>query len=318
MPKNVEHVKLSTISTFDRHRRQEWLEVRRRHIGASEVGALFHVDPYKTALRLWAEKRGEIPAEDADNAAMRRGRILEPAVAEALEEAHPEWEIVKAWDFYSMHRVALGCTPDFYGWLNRQAVSQPERFLIQAKTTTQDAWDERWTPSPPANYLLQAQAEMHVTGIHRALLAVLVLDGREFPIFEYWFDYDPEIGEAIEAQVTKFWRMVEEGREPSLKAAQDGATLAAMFPESDGQTLALHGDGDFVATCRAYKEAGRKIKALEEEKTALGCKLMDRLRNHGRAEAQDFKVNWTTVAGGQRVQNVKPHRRLTVNERKVR
>lgn len=248
---------------------------------------------------------------------MRRGRLFEPAVAEALREAHPDWAILPARQYVELTDLRLGATPDFFGWhsqLSFDAGAEP--FLIQAKTVIPEVWEEAWTPSPPAHYLFQVQAEMLVTGLRKAFLVPMVLDGREFPIFEYEFAYDAEIGASIEAQVSKFWEMVADGREPSLKAEQDGATLARMFPDSDGNTLALHGDADFVATCRAYKDTGRQIKALEEEKQALATKIMNKLRNHGKAEAQDFKVNWTTVAGGQRVQNVKPHRRLTVNERK--
>jgi len=303
-----------TVNVTDR---ENWLQLRRRNVGASNIGALFHADPHKTALRLWAEKRGELPVDEADSAAMRRGRILEPAVAEALREAHPDWVIVPARQYVELADLRLGATPDFYGWHSQASYDAGDApFLIQAKTVISEVWEEAWTPSPPAHYLLQVQAEMLVTGLRKAMLVPMVLDGREFPIFEYEFTYDVEIGDAIEAQVTKFWKQVADGREPSIKAAQDGATLARMFPEGDGQVLALHGDGDFVAACRAYRDAQAQIKALEEAKTALACKLMDKLRNHGKAEAQDFKVHWTTIAGGQRVQNVKPHRRLVVNEKR--
>lgn len=299
--------------------RASWLDMRKRNVGASDIGALFHTDPHKTALRLWAEKRGELPPDQADNAALRRGRILEPAVAAALQEAHPEWAIMPARQYVELTDLRLGATPDFFGWESWDSHSAGhEPFLIQAKTVIPEVWESDWTPSPPAHYLLQVQAELHVTGLRRGYLVPMVLDGREFPIFEYPFDYDAEIGDSIEIAVTKFWKMVADGREPSIKAEQDGATLAAMFPDSDGQVLALHGDYDFVSTCRAYKDASAQIKHLQEAKDSLACKIMDKLRNHGKAEAQDFKVNWTTVPGGQRVQNVRAHRRLTVNERKAK
>jgi len=297
--------------------REDWLRMRQRNIGASDVGALFHADPHKTALRIWGEKRGELAIDDADSAALRRGRILEPAVAEALREAHPDWVILPGRQYVELTSLRLGATPDFYAWHSAEshAVGEPP-FLIQTKTVIPEVWESDWTPSPPAHYLLQIQAEMLVTGIPSAMLVPMVLDGREFPIYEYSFTRDSELGDSIASQVTKFWKMVADGREPSIKAAQDGATLAKMFPEGDGHVLALHGDGDFVETCRAYRDAQAQIKTLQEAKEALGCKLMNKLRNHGKAEAQDFKVHWTTIAGGQRVQNVKPHRRLVVNERK--
>ena len=36
----------------------EWRALRRDHVGASEVGALLGLDPWRSAKRLWAEKRG--------------------------------------------------------------------------------------------------------------------------------------------------------------------------------------------------------------------------------------------------------------------
>jgi putative phage-type endonuclease len=304
-----------TVNISDRN---AWLQMRRRNVGASDVGALFHANPHKTALRLWAEKRGALPPDEEDNQAMRRGRILEPAVAEALRDAHPDWVIVAARQYVELTNPRLGCTPDFYAWPSREACDAGrDMFLIQAKTVLADVYEDEWTPAPPAHYLLQIQAEMLITGIRRACLAPLVLDGNAFPVFEYHFDYDSELGDQIEAGAAKFWACVEEGREPKLKHVQDGATLGALFPIGEPEpVLALHGDEGFVRDCRAYKAVSAQITALQEQKDALACRVMDKLRNHSKAEAQDFRVSWTTIAGGQRVQNVKPHRRLTINQRK--
>ena len=78
--------------------------------------------------------------------------------------------------------------------------------------------------------------------------------------------------------------------------------------------LALHGDADFVEACAAYKAAAADIKAAEERKTAAACRLMGKLRNHAKAEGQDYRVNWTTVPEVSVAAHVKKaHRRLSVN-----
>jgi putative phage-type endonuclease len=290
--------------------RASWLDLRRSNIGASDAAALFHAHPYKTALQLWAQQRGELPAEDqADNDALRRGRILEPAVAAGLREAHPEWRIEPAGEYFVMQDARLGATPDFYGF------ADDKRFLIQVKTVLEDIYEADWTPSPPAHFLIQCQAEMLVTQIPRCVLAVMVLDGRKFPIHEYSFGFDPDFADELEGAAAKFWYAVDSGKEPAVKHGQDNATLAQLYP--DGQTepvLALHGDNDFVDACYAYKAAAQRVKEADAQKDAAAGRIMAKLREHAKAEARDFRISWPTIPAMRVVQNRKAHRRLTVNK----
>lgn len=302
--------------------RASWLEMRRRNIGASDAAALFHAHPYKTALQLWAEQRGTLPAEDqADNDALRRGRILEPAVAAGLREAHPGWIIEAPGEYVELTGARLGATPDFYAWPGTAAYHvldenpKSERFLVQVKTVIEDAYEADWTPSPPAHFLIQCQAEMLVTGARKCLLAVMVLDGRRFPIHEYTFDFDEEFGAELEAAASKFWAAVDSGKEPAIKHGQDGATLAQLYPQGHSEpVLALHGDNDFVDACEAYKAAAKRVKDAEAEKDSAATRIMAKMREHAKAEARDFKVSWPTIPAMQVVQNRKAHRRLTVNK----
>jgi predicted phage-related endonuclease len=301
------------IYDIENRSRSAWLDLRRGNIGASDAAALFHAHPYKTALQLWAQQRGTLPDEDqADNDALRRGRILEPAVAAGLRETHPDWDVKPAGEYFVLRDYRLGATPDFYGWKDL-ANRDGKRFLIQVKTVLEDIYEADWTPSPPAHFLIQCQAEMLVTGIPRCILAVMVLDGRKFPIHEYAFDFDPEFAGELEAAAVKFWSAVDSGREPAIKHGQDGATLAQLYPQGHAEpVLALHGDNDFVDACHAYKAAAQRVKNAEAEKDAAATRIMAKLRSQSRAEARDFTVSWPTIPAMQVVQNRKAHRRLSV------
>jgi putative phage-type endonuclease len=287
--------------------RQQWLEMRKRNVSASDMAAIFGCSPYKTALQLWGEKTGRLPAEDIDNDVLRRGRIFEPAVAEGLGEAHPEWAITKAVEYCELPEHRIGATPDFYA-------HDGAPFLIQAKTVTPSVYEREWTPAPPAHYLIQVQTELLVTGAKRSLLAPMVLDGYKFPIHEYLFEADADFqGEILKASAV-FWECVDEDREPKIKLSQDGPTLAMLHPDGQPEpVLALHGDADFVAACRDHNELGKQIKALEERRAERSTAIMGRLRNHAKAEAQEFRVNWTTCAETTVAAHVKKsYRRLTV------
>jgi predicted phage-related endonuclease len=75
--------------------REQWLALRSSDVTASAVGALFGLHPYQTPMGLFAEKTGVL-TEDEDTIAMRRGRLLEDAVAKAYQEKHPTYKITKA------------------------------------------------------------------------------------------------------------------------------------------------------------------------------------------------------------------------------
>src|SRR5690606_20076292 len=64
--------------------RDEWLQARRRGIGGSDAAVIAGLDPFKSPVRLWMEKRGEIEEEPAGEAA-EWGLLLEPVIAREFE-----------------------------------------------------------------------------------------------------------------------------------------------------------------------------------------------------------------------------------------
>lgn len=295
--------------------REQWLARREGNINASDIAALFHAHKFTSAFQLWAFQTGKLKRDDVDTLAMRRGRIFEPAVAAALREQHPEWDVTAADRYDCLSELKLGATPDFFAWPTKDP-GDTDCFLIQVKTAIPEVFDDEWTPAPPVSYLLQVQCEMFVTGIDRCVLAVMVLDGREFPVHEYEFKADPEIHAQIEVAAQRFWRCVEKGEEPKLHHPQDAWAIARLHPDADTEAvLALHGSADVIQTCEAYKAVASRIKDLEDEKEALASKLKGTLRNHAKAEAQNWRINWTTVAEQHVAAHVKKaHRRLTVTK----
>lgn len=91
--------------------RSQWLELRRRDITASDIGAACGLSPFKSPLRIWAEKVGEV-AETAETAAMRRGRWLETAVLAALADEHPDWVISQPNIYVRDPDARIGATID--------------------------------------------------------------------------------------------------------------------------------------------------------------------------------------------------------------
>lgn len=65
--------------------KKEWLKYRKGGIGGSDAGAICGLNPYRTAIQVYNDKRtNEI--EEFDNEAMREGRDLEEYVARRFME----------------------------------------------------------------------------------------------------------------------------------------------------------------------------------------------------------------------------------------
>lgn len=64
---------------------QEWLDLRKKHIGASDAPIIMGVSPYKTVFQLWEEKVG-INQKTEETASMRYGRNNEEAARQSYEQ----------------------------------------------------------------------------------------------------------------------------------------------------------------------------------------------------------------------------------------
>ena len=142
-----------------------WLALRKRLLTASDVGAVAGVDPFKSPLRVYAEKTGLVP-DLVENSAMRRGRHFETAALEYLAEEKPDWLIERPNVFITDHKHRLGCTPDAY------ATDEDGQLInVQIKTVNRHSF-ERWNGVPPLGYRLQVVCENMLTDATRGVLAV--------------------------------------------------------------------------------------------------------------------------------------------------
>jgi putative phage-type endonuclease len=138
-------------------------------IGGSEAAAAAGVDPHRSRVALWLEKTGR--AERPETEAMRWGTLLEPVIMRELFERG--WQVDPYADARGEPRDAerpwLSGHPDAVC----SQMGDAAFTLLEIKTVGQ--WAKReWNGEPPATYVAQVQHYLHLTGLDRALLAVLV------------------------------------------------------------------------------------------------------------------------------------------------
>ena len=218
--------------------RAEWLERRRHDVTASEVAALFDCHPFRTHLQVYLSKTRD--ENQGDNPAMRRGRIMEPAVAAAVAEEHPEWAglMRKAGEYWRLPGLRLGSTPDYYiGEPGTQGFG-----LLEAKSVSPEQF-EKWGEGPPLAYTLQVAAQMMTCRAAWGVIAIIVmnrgLDLHTFPV--------PRVAAAevkIAEAVRRFWARIDTGEQPPPVMPWDRSTLARLYPRDNGTTLDLSSDNE--------------------------------------------------------------------------
>lgn len=247
--------------------RAEWLERRRHDVTASEVAALFDVHPFRTHLQVYLGKtRGE---DQGDNPAMRRGRLMEPAVALAVAEEHPEWagSMRKAGEYWRLPGLRLGSTPDYY-------IGEPgtKGFgVLECKTMSPEQWTAHGG-APPLAYTLQVAAQMMTTRASFGVIAVMVmtrtLDLYTFPV--------PRVAAAevkIAEGVRRFWARVEAGEEPPPRMPADLPVLARMFPYDNGRAIDLSGDNELPGLLAERATLAGAKKRFDEISDAIRVKI---------------------------------------------
>lgn len=71
---------MRTLAKTTNMDRMEWLELRRKGIGGSDVSIIAGINKFKSVFQLWLEKTGHVELEETDSEYAYFGTILEPLV----------------------------------------------------------------------------------------------------------------------------------------------------------------------------------------------------------------------------------------------
>lgn len=255
----------TTIESVTFGTEDEWLEARKRYVTASEIACVCGLDPFKSPLRLYHEKRGEIEPQDLSaNAAVQAGKALEGTILQMYErETSRNVDRCEPFRlFINSDTPDIAATPDGFDWWDDGGEGCVDAKNIGARMAS------RWDDSAPENYRMQVQQQMLVTGKGHGSLAVLI-GGQDFRYFDY--ERNDRIQQAIVEHAAEFMRRVREGVEPDVDGTRDcAALLKELFPEDNGESVVLPADAfdlyDEWAVLKAEADViGKKIDAIENK-----------------------------------------------------
>ena len=272
-----------------------WHELRAKHIGGSDVAALFGLSPFTSRWQLWMEKTGKIAPEDlSDNKAVQAGTFLESGIANWA--AH-RWsmDISKVTDYFTVDDCpGMGASFDYI-----TADGAPVEIKWSARG---HGWHYSGDEilEAPENYLLQVQHQLACTSSDHAWLVALIDDEpRRMKI-----PRNDNIIDAIKAEITAFWDSIAKGEEPAVDFEKDVAALTKLMgtlPKSD--IVLDDSDALLFADYKLAKEDEKKaIARADEAKAMIMVKVREKLelvntsKDKASVKCGDYKMSISTVA----------------------
>jgi putative phage-type endonuclease len=249
--------------------REDWLAARRHGLGGSDAAAALNLDPYRTPLQLYREKRGEVPEADlSDNEAVQSGILLEPFIKQRYEartgrRVHNVNQMLR----HPKHPFMLA---------NLDGRIVGESALLECKTAgfwaakKSEEWgatsDDAPTDLCPPKYFVQVMHYLAVTGFAYADLAAFIA-GQELRIYRIQRD-EALIGSIILAEAD-MWRRIQEGDAPPPRTDADIKSLYATATvdrsiEASQEVLQLVGDYQFAdAQIDAISASAARVDGVE-------------------------------------------------------
>jgi len=253
-------------------------EERRNYIGGSDIAAILGMSRWKTPLKLWLEKTGEVEPDDlSENEAVQLGIELEDFVAQKFARENNK-KVRKTSQMY-VHKKH----PFMVAHIDRLIAGADE--ILECKTCAsykQDEWEE---DKIPQEYILQVIWYLGITGKKTGYIAVLI-GGQKFkskPI-----KFDKNLFDLMVESAKEFWECVQTKTMPAI-TVQDKPILIKAFPNQNDEYIEKQEMEEKIIKLQRIKKG---IKLLEDKKDVLETELKAAINENCGLLTQNYKVSW--------------------------
>lgn len=249
--------------------RQRWLDARKRGIGGSEIAAVAGLDPDRSAIDIYNQKLGLVPAEP-ENLLMRAGKELEPLIFRRFAEVTGR-KVVR-WPQTRLARSAgpnswQQCTPDAE-WFDAD-----EKGTLEAKAHGYEVFAEAKDVGLQARYIAQLQWALGIRGRRRGSYAILCRSTWEFLHFDV--DFDPELFAQLTEAGRAFMARLK-AKEPPPIPPVPLVFIKPVPSGKDAPTVALNGE-DADRRIGLVLEARKNRQEAEEAEAMTKAHLIELL-----------------------------------------
>ena len=281
--KTRKYLEAKVIADTKNMPKEEWLKHRQSGIGGSDASCIAGLNPWKSSIQLYMDKKEDTPKE-IKNFRMELGTRLEGLVAELFtEETGLKVRNVNGILKNDNYPFALAN-------IDRAIVG--EKAFLECKTTNSYALKE-WEEGVPPHYEIQCLHYMAITGATHCYIAALI--GNSDFIW-HKIERDQETIDYLMQIEKDFW---ENNIEKDVIPMPDGSDayseyLKKKYDKSNGQTIELHLLENGLDKLNRYDEIVSNIKELESEKKLIEQEIQFHMEEFEVAKIGERRITWKT------------------------
>lgn len=287
-----------------------WLAMRQQDLTSTECAALFGCSPYMTEYELFQRKTGQLVEEFKSNPRIVWGNRLEAAIAYGIAEDYglivrpkkhymrlPEIRMGSSFDF-----EVVGLADRFDGDEKfRDLYRDTPNILVEVKNVDGLAFKRGWiadgdSMEAPPHIELQAQHQMEVADAEFVIVAPLVGGNTPMPFYR---QRNRQYGQMIRERVAGFWANVDAGIAPEPDYNKDGATIAKMLANDNGQEVDMSGNNRLAELVAEYTAAAADEKAAKGRKDAAKAEALLIIGEAAKVKGAGFTISATSTKPSQ-------------------
>lgn len=283
---------VTVVSTVRQEENEkEWLAIRNKGIGGSDIGAICGVSPFSSARQIYFNKTGQyedaLKPSAASQERMHFGHLLEPIVADEFARrtgkklleidatfAHKDFPWMRA----NVDRLIVDDDGKPYG-------------ILECKTTSEYNNEEWESGDILMSYVYQLNWYLHILDLQYGAFACLV-GGNKFYHYEV-FRNDELIQNTLIPAAKDFWfNNVCALVEPELQAT-DTEFANVTYNEVEKNSEIVFSDDTTNELARVIFDCKAKIKELTKTMEEAQNRVKDRLQEHEIGYCKDYTVKWS-------------------------
>ncbi len=248
----------------------DWLRLRQKGIGGSDVPAILGLSRYKTPLDVYNEKTADLPIQREETPRMRAGKKLESTIADWWAEEY---------NFKIQHDNKIRTHPEipfFLANIDRLILSTGHdrgTGILECKNTNGWAFKTWQDDGLPTDFYAQVQHYFNVLGHSWGAVAVLV-DGWDLKSIDNL--PDREFIKLMQDKLISFWRNHVEKRIPPPPSTNE--EVKDLYPKADtGKVLEATAETAELVRIRMElkNKADETAARLEEVETRIKATMGD-------------------------------------------
>ena len=298
--------------------REEWLKIRRKGIGGSDIAAICELSNYKSPLWVYLDKKGLLPKDDEENIAAELGLELEDFLSRKFVQRIKKNEGIDI-DLKKMPWILQHDTIDYFLVNLDRFFKHPEKgwCVVEEKTTTEfkrDAWKDDEVPD---NYYAQVQWQLYITGWHWGYLIYLI--GNRTVDIKLIERNEKVIKELVDKGKDFQINFIEKNIPPApIGLDSDDEAIKILYPNEvpkSGLKLSGEAEARIILMANIIDKQKVILKTATKEKDRAGQIIKAEIGDNERMIAGDRIVTYKTVSKETYTVKASKHRKLHIGKK---